>query len=305
MSHHWGYIAAVASAILFGVSSTLNKIALENVNPTIIAGMIYFVAGIFLFLVHLSPFCPKILAKLDTVGTETKITKRDFRILAFVILCGSTIAPLLLLNGLSQTTAINASLLLNAESLFTVAIAYIFLNERCAKREYIGILMLLVGVIFVTTNGAFQKLSLSENLLGNLLIIGACFFWGIDNNLSKFLSRKRDIILVTGLKCFVGGLALLSISLFLGFSFSIPLVSIPYILFVGAFSIAFSILFFLFALRKIGSMRTGVIFSLSSLFGVALAFVVLRESFTIVQGIAGLVMILGIYVLYRCGKKAP
>ena len=212
MSHHWGYVAAVVSAILFGISSTLNKIALENVNPTVVAGMIYFVAGILLFAVHLSPLCPKILSKLDSSETETKITKRDFRILALVILCGSTIAPLLLLNGLGQTTAINTSLLLNSESLFTVAIAFIFLNERCAKREYIGILMLLVGVIFLTTNGAFQKLSLSENILGNLLIIGACFFWGIDNNLSKFLSRKRDIVLITGLKCFVGGLALLSVS---------------------------------------------------------------------------------------------
>ena len=186
---------------------------------------------------------------------------------------------------------------------FKPAGAFIFLNERCAKREYLGILMLLVGVIFVTTNGAFEKLSLSENLLGNLLIIGACFFWGIDNNLSKFLSRKRDIVLVTGLKCSVGGLALLSVSFLLGFSFTIPLISIPYILFVGAFSIAFSILFFLFALRKIGSMRTGVIFSLSSLFGAALAFVLLGEVFTPIQLIAGLIMLLGIYVLYRCGKR--
>src|SRR4030066_2412842 len=303
MSHHWGYVAAVVSAILFGVSSTLNKIALDNVNPTVVAGMIYFVAGIFFFVVHISPLCPRILSKLNTVGTETKIMKSDFRVLAFVILCGSTVAPLLLLNGLSQTTAINASLLLNAESLFTVAIAFIFLKERCAKREYIGILMLLVGVIFVTTNGAFGKLSLSENLFGNLLVIGACFFWGIDNNLSKFLSRQKDIIMVTGIKCFIGGLALLGISFLLGFSFTISLITVPYVLFVGAFSIAFSILFFLFALRKIGSMRTGVIFSLSSLFGALLAFVVLREPFTMIQLIAGLVMILGIYVLYRCGKR--
>jgi drug/metabolite transporter (DMT)-like permease len=305
MSHHWGYVAAVVSAILFGVSSTLNKIALENVNPTVIAGMIYFVAGVFLFAIHLSPLCKKILAKLDSSKTETKITNKDYKTLAFVIICGSIIAPLLLLNGLSQSTAINASLLLNAESLFTVVIAFIFLNERCAKKEYIGILMLLVGVIFVTTNGAFQKLSLTENVIGNLLIMGACLFWGIDNNLSKFLSRKRDIIMVTGLKCFIGGLALLSISFLLGFSFSIPLISLPYILFVGAFSIAFSILFFIFALRKIGSMRTGVIFSLSSLFGAVLAYVVLRESFTIIQLIAGSVMILGIYVLYRCGERKP
>jgi drug/metabolite transporter (DMT)-like permease len=135
MSHHWGYVAAVVSAILFGASSTLNKIALVNVNPTVIAGMIYFVAGILLFTIHLSPLCPKILAKIDSPETERKITKKDFKILALVILCGSTIAPLLLLNGLSQTTAINASLLLNAESLFTVAIAFIFLNERCSKKR--------------------------------------------------------------------------------------------------------------------------------------------------------------------------
>ena len=303
MSHHWGYVGAVISAILFGVSSTFNKIALENVNPTAVAGMIYFVAGIFLFGLHLTPLCGKILTKLDSSETESKMTKRDVRVLVFVVICGSILAPLLLLNGLNITTAVNASLLLNAESLFTVLIAFAFLNERCARKEYIGIFMLLVGVIFVTTNGAFHELSLSENIIGNILIIGACFFWGIDNNLSKFLSKKRDIIMVTGLKCLIGGLALFGLSIFWGFSFEIPLISIPYILFVGAFSIAFSILFFLFALRKIGSMRTGVIFSLSSLFGAVLSFVILREAFTIIQLVAGLIMLLGIYVLYRCGER--
>ena len=296
----------MVSAVLFGVSSTLNKIALEDVNPTIIAGMIYFVAGVFLFAIHLTPLCKKILTALGSSETETKTTSKDVRTLAFVILCGSIIAPLLLLNGLNQTTAINSSLLLNAEALFTIVIAFVFLNERCNKREYLGILLLLIGVIFVTTNGAFQRLTLTENLRGNLLVIGACFFWGIDNNLSKFLSRKRDIIMVTGLKCFIGGSTLIALAFALGFSLSIPLVAIPYILFVGAFSVAFSILFFLFALRKIGSMRTGVIFSLSSLFGAVLAFVVLREAFTAIQLIAGLVMISGIYVLYRCGEiKKP
>jgi drug/metabolite transporter (DMT)-like permease len=305
VSHHWGYVSAVISAILFGVSSTLNKLALEDVNPTVVAGLIYFVAGVFLFVFHLTPLCSKLLARLDTSETERTITNKDYRTLALVIICGSIFAPLLLLNGLNQTTAINTSLLLNAEALFTVVIAYVFLSERCAKKEYIGIVMLLIGVVFVTTNGAFQSLTLTENLVGNLLIIGACFFWGIDNNLSKNLSKKRDIVMVTGLKCFIGGSALLTLSFLLGFSFSIPLSTIPYILIVGAFSIAFSILFFLFALRKIGSMRTGVIFSVSSLFGAVLAFAVLREPFTIIQLGAGLVMISGIYVLYRCGETKP
>jgi hypothetical protein len=49
----------------------------------------------------------------------------------------------------------------------------------------------------------------------------------------------------------------------------------------------------------------GVIFSLSSLFGAFLAFAVLSELFTMIQMLAGLVMVLGIYILYRCRERKP
>jgi drug/metabolite transporter (DMT)-like permease len=284
------------------MSSTLSKIALQSVDPTVIAGMIYFIGGLLLCAIHLTPLSKKILAMLGTAGTEERITNKDFGILTLIILCGSVTAPLLLLNGLSQTTAINASLLLNAEPLFTALIAFIFLSERGTRGEYLGILILFVGVVFVTTNGEFRRLTLTENTFGNLLIIGSCLFWGIDNNLSRFLSKKRDLILVSGLKCLVGGLALLIVSSLLGISLTIPLISIPYLVSVGALSIAFSILLFLFALREIGSMRTGVIFSTSSLFGAVLAYAVLNETFTLTQLVAGLAMLLGVYVIYRRPK---
>ena len=296
-------MSAFVSALLFGISSTLNKVALVNVHPTVVAGMIYFVGGVFLFGIHFSPLSKKILAFFESLEIEPKITMKDFRILALVILCGSVVAPLLLLNGLSQATAVNTSLLLNAESLFTALIAFVFFSERGVKKEYLGIALLLIGVVFVTTNGGFQKLTLTENIAGNLLIVGACLFWGIDNNLSRFLSKKRDIILITGLKCFIGGLALLTIAFVIGVPFSIPLISMPYLLSVGAFSIAFSIVLFLFALRKIGSMRTGVIYSMSSLFGAVLAFLILKEPFSFIQLVAGAIMLLGVYILILYGKR--
>lgn len=300
MTHHWGYVGAIVSAVLFGISSTLNKIALENVNPFLIAALIYFIGGVFLFVVRLSPLNKRVLSLLETpTETETKISSHDYATLGFVILSGAVVAPVLLLYGLAATTAINTALLLNAESLLTVLIALAFLKERGAKKDYLGIVLLLVGVVFLTTSGEFQKLTLTSQIMGNLLIVGACLFWSIDNNLSKFLSKKRDIILITGLKCFIGGSILLATAFSLGISFNVPLISLPYLLSVGAFSIAFSILLFLFALREIGSMRTGIVFSTSSLFGAVFAFAVLRESFTLMQLLAGLVMLLGVYVLYK------
>ncbi len=300
MTHHWGYVGAFASAALFGISSTLNKIALENVHPLVIAGIIYFVGGILLFGIHLSPLHKKLLSLFETTSeTETTISKKDYRMLALVILSGSIIAPLMLLYGLNETTAINASLLLNAESLFTVVIAFTLLKERGARKDYLALFLLLLGMVFVATNGEFNRLTLSTELAGNLLVVGACLFWGIDNNLSKFLSKKRDIVMVTGLKCFIGGGILLITSALLGISILLPLDAVPYMLSVGAFSIAFSILLFLFALREIGSMRTGAVFGVSSFFGALFAFIILREPVTVVRATAGLIMLVGVYILYR------
>lgn len=299
MSHHWGYIGALGSAILFGLSSTLNKISLSNVNPIVIAGMTYFVGGLLLFLLHLTPLHDKLLALFETkTVTDHEISKKDYKTLGLIILFGSVLAPLMLLQGLNLTTAINASLLLSTESLFTAVIAFTFLGERGTKKDYFGMVLLLLGVFVITTDGNLLGLNLNMGITGNLLVLGACLFWGLDNNFCKFLSKKTEIIYITGLKCLIGGSILLVMPLFLGVSYDIPLVSLPYILTVGALSVALSILLFLFALREIGSMRTGVIYSTSSLFGTVFAFFALRESFSIIQLFAGITMLIGVYILY-------
>jgi len=300
MTHHWGYMAAISSALLFGMAATLNKIILEDVHPLIVAGLIYLIAGIVLFFVRLSPLQRLILSIMETpTKTETMIVRRDFVVLALVILSGAVIAPFLFLYGLNETTAVNASLLANTEALFTVLIAFLFFKERETKREYVGILLLVFGAIFVTTNAEFQKLTLMREVLGNALIVGACLFWGIDNNLSKLVSKKRDLVLITALKCFIGGGILLLLSISLKLHFQISLSSVPYLFSVGAFSIGFSIVFFLVALREIGAMKTGVVFSTSSLFGAVFAFVILKEDFSLIQLVAGFVMLLGVYIIYK------
>jgi len=299
MTHHWGYMGAISSALLFGIGATLNKIVLADVHPTIVAGLIYLFAGLALSIVRFSPLRNRVMAVLETpTKTETKISRKDFGILALVVLSGSTIAPLLFLNGLNQTTAINASLLQNTESLFTVLIALLFLKEKACRKDWVGILFLFVGGLFLTTNGEFYRVTLTS-FFGNVLIVTACVFWGVDNNLSRFLSKKEDLILITVMKCLAGGTFLLLLSWALGLKFQIPLFAFPYLISAGAFSIGFSILFFLLGLREIGAMKTGIIFSTSSLFGATFAFIMLRENFSFIQLLAGLVMLLGVYILYK------
>jgi drug/metabolite transporter (DMT)-like permease len=300
MTHHWGYVGAICSALLFGIGATLNKTVLADAHPTVVAGLIYLFAGLALSLVRFSPLRGRVMSVLKTpTETEIKIGRKDFGILALVVLSGSTIAPFLFLNGLSQTTAINASLLQNTETLFTMLIALLFLKEKASRKDWVGILFLIAGASFLTTNGKFYELSLTQSSLWNAFIVVACLFWGVDNNLSKVLSKKKDIILITVLKCLAGGTVLILLSLTLGLELKIPLSAFPYLVSAGAFSIGFSILFFLFSLREIGAMKTGVIFSTSSLFGAMFAFIMLKESFSLVQLMAGIVMLIGVYIIYK------
>lgn len=300
VTHHWGYVGALTAAILFGIGSTLNKIVLSDIHPLVVAGLIYLIAGVVLFFVRISPLNKKILLILRTpTKTEELIYRRDYLYLILVVISGSLVAPFLYMYGLSETTAVNTSLLLNTESLFTVIIAFIFLRERAAKKDYVGMILIIIGAIFITTSGEFMNLELTKGIFGNILVIGACLFWGIDNNLSKFLSKKQDLLLITILKCSIGGIILLILSMVIGITFILPLTTIPYIFTVGALSIGFSIILFLFALREIGAMKTGVIFSTSSLIGALFAFIVLGESITAIQIIAGFIMLYGIYLLYK------
>ncbi|KPU62754.1 transporter [Thermococcus sp. EP1] len=297
MTHHYGYVSAVLAALLFGISSTLNKIALRNVHPMIIAGSIYLTAGIVLMLLRFTPLKDKIIERLEfKVKTQEFFSRRDLLLLTFIVLFGSFLAPLSFMFGLNKTTAVNASLLLNTETLFTVLIAVIVFKEKASRRSIIGIFLILIGAVVISTEN-FKEVELSKGIVGNILILLAGLSWAIDNNLSKLLSVKKDLLLVTSLKGLFGGSALLILAFLMGIPFYIPFQSLPYILTVGAFSIGFSIVLFLFALREIGAMKTGAIFSTSSLIGAFFAFLVLGESFTIIKAFFGVLMFAGVYLL--------
>jgi len=297
MTHHYGYVGAVLAALLFGISSTLNKIALRNVHPMIVAGSIYLTAGIVVMFLRFTPLKDKLLKKLEfKVKTQEFFSRRDFLILTFIVFFGSFLAPLSFMFGLNKTTAVNASLLLNTETLFTVLIALLVFKEKASGRSIIGILLILIGAAVISTEN-FKEVELSKGILGNILIILAGLSWAIDNNLSKLLSVKRDLLLVTSLKGLFGGSALLILASLIGIRFYIPLQSLPYVLTVGAFSIGFSIVLFLFALREIGAMKTGAIFSTSSLIGALFAFLILGESFTAIKAFFGVLVFIGVYLL--------
>ncbi len=93
------------------------------------------------------------------------------------------------------------------------------------------------------------------NILGPLLILFAMFCWGTDNNLTRNISNK-DPVQITRIKSLFAGIVSLSIALVVG----MKILSVRLMLFallLGSFSYGISPVFYIKALERIGSARTG------------------------------------------------
>ena len=298
MSHHWGYVAALCSALLFGVSTTVNKMLLESVSPLTIASLTYVIGGIFLGTVNFLPKKANLVSWLKLPSnTTTEPTRKDGVLLLLIALFGGVLAPSLNLLGLNNTTAVSTALLGNTEALFTITIAFVFLGERGRPKDYAAMVLLIIGAVILTTNLNLQQIRSTGTFLGNVLVVLAAFCWGIDNNLSQVLSVKRSLLQVGSLKGIIGGGLLFAVVSLYGVRIVLSTFAISWLLILGVFSVGLSLLFFLFSLQQIGAMRTGVIFSTGSLFGAVTAFFVLREPIGLVQALAGCLMLIAIYVL--------
>ncbi|WP_336489522.1 DMT family transporter [Methylobacterium nigriterrae] len=283
-SHLWpGVPLALASAILFGASPPFAKLLLDTADPQILAGLLYLGAGIGLSAVNAGR------AVLGIEAPEAPLRHADLPWLGVVVLFGGVAGPLLLMLGLTQTTASSGSLLLNLEGLATMGIAWLVFRENVDRQLLLGAAAILAGAVVLSWQG--QGIHIDT---GALLIAAACVAWGIDNNLTRKLS-SADPVLIALIK----GLAAGSVNLMLGLGRGASLPSIGTIsaaAVIGFVGVGVSLVLFILALRHLGTARTGAYFSLAPFIGAVIALILLREPVTAQLVVAGLLMGLGLWL---------
>ncbi len=283
-SHLWpGVPFALGAAFLFGASTPLSKVLLSAIDPWMLAGLLYLGAGFGLLVVRV------IRSRLQNYAREATLSASDYPLLVLVVVIGGVVGPLLLMFGLLQTTAGKASLLLNLEGLATMAIAWLVFRENVDRRLLIGALAILLGAVVLSWNGSDFHFG-----LGGLMIAGACFAWGIDNNLTRKLSAA-DPVQIAMIKGLVAGGV--NVALAMGLGAQIPNVgTVALAGIVGFFGIGVSLVLFMLGLRHLGTARTGAYFSMAPFIGAALAVAMLREPVTWQLVAAAFLMLSGLWL---------
>lgn len=287
-----GYLSAILASALFGAVPTIAKPVTSNINILLLSSMAYLIAAL--------TFTP-IIKK-----SKLSFTKKDYYILVTVAICGAAAAPYLYFVGLRQSSAADTSLLSNAEIMFTVLFSLLFFKEKLKPVGLISVGLVLTGVVVVTTNLQFSE-SLFHLNVGHFLIVGATLLWALDNNLSRIISIKMDTARLVQLKSAIGGSILLGVIFVLQIPLVIDTTQIPYIILLSVLGFGGSLYFFLQSLKRIGTIRTIMIFSSSSVFGLVFAAIFLHEQISLYQIIAIVIMLTGIFLINRqeTVKKQP
>jgi len=274
---------ALTSALLFGASTPLAKILLgEGLDPLLLAGTLYLGSGAGLGLVLLGR------GRISALSTEAPLRHADLPWLALVVLFGGIAGPVLMMAGLASVHASAASLLLNLESVSTLAIAWLVLRESVDRRLLLGAGAILAGALILSWGGPVSGFG-----WGGLLIAAACLAWGIDNNLTRKISAG-DAVQIACIKGFVAGTVNLGLALARGAPLPGPGLFLAGGL-IGFIGYGVSLVLFVRALRQIGTARTGAYYAIAPFFGTLVAIGLLGEPLTLQLAIAGALMGLGIY----------
>jgi drug/metabolite transporter (DMT)-like permease len=278
-----GVQSALLAAGLFGASTPVAKGLLASVPPQVLAGLLYLGSGLGLGALWFGR------GRARGAG-EAALTQHDLPWLAGAICFGGFLGPLLLLVGLTHTPASAASLFLNLEGVLTGLLAWIVFRENVDRRIALGMVAIVAGGALLAWQGRLEW----GGLLGPVAIAGACLCWAIDNNLTQKVSAS-DPLQIAALKGSTAG----TVNLAIGLSFAPSIPAVPLVctaLVLGFFGYGLSLVFFVRALRNLGTARTGAYFSTAPFVGAILSLVIWREPVTATLFAAGGLMAFGVWL---------
>ena len=263
---------ALAAAALFGASTPLAKLLLGDLPPLALAGLLYLGSGLGLLVVHV---LGRLLARATPgESKEASLEARDYIWLTGAVISGGVVAPALLMWGLSGSGASEASLLLNLEGVVSILVAAFMFREAVGARVWVAAAMMLAaGLVLSWQPHADARLSLHA-----IAIIGACFCWALDNNLTRKISAN-DPVVIAMIKGLVAGSCNLALAFALGLHLPAT-TALAGALVVGFLGYGVSLVLFILALRHLGSARTAAHFGTAPFIGAAIAIFVLGEPFT-------------------------
>jgi drug/metabolite transporter (DMT)-like permease len=291
------YYAMLIVAMSFWGGSWPSAKILVGIAPPLTIGFFRFLTSSILFL---------ILIFLTETQPRRIFQKSNFKILFLVGLTGVFGYGVLFLTGMRFTTATQGAIIAGFNPATVSLVAHLYHKERLPQKwQYSGFLLAFLGVIFVVGIQALLEFNL-DYLVGNLIILGAMFTWGLYSSIGKEAMKKLSPLEVTAGGSIIGAF-LFGIGALTEEVWALPAMVDPMFwmnaLYLGVCVTFIGFLFYFISINKLGATRAGGFINLVPVFGTVFSYFILNDIIYWTYGIGLILVVFGIIIIVFRNKK--
>ena len=295
------FLALTVVSAIWGIASVVIKYTVQFIPPFSFLTIRFVIASIILHF-----FVKKIHKSVGLwrTGKFKDLNKEDIKLfLAGVI--GSSINLVLVFYAFKYTSSIEGTLILAAAPIFTIIGGFYFLKEKVTKKEFIGISITLVGFSLIVFKPLLeQSINFSQDLLGNLIMIGAVFSWVayvlVSKNIFNNKRSNHSPTFITFVTFFSGAITLFPFGIYEILTTQIDFIkAIPGILYMTILSTVVAYTLFEYGVQKIEAGEAELFHYLQPVFTIPVAMIFLGEAFSMLYLIGGLIILIGLYIAER------
>lgn len=213
------------------------------------------------------------------------LNKKDLLILVSMSLISTVGVSIIEAFALKYSSTLNYSFLIRTIILFTIILAYFFLNEKLTLKKLILATLILIGSYLLITNG--QKISLSK---GDIFTLIEALLIAFGNNILGKLATKRLGCNLSSSASFLLGILPLTVITITNNAISIP--KSPLLIILLAIVFLLTMKFRFQAYQHATASFITMIYSFTPVLVSLIAIPVLKETLTLTQIIGGILIIL-------------
>lgn len=280
-------LALIIANIIWGAASPVFKFSLENIPPFTLAFIRFFFASL-LFIPFIAP-------------VWKKMTMKEFLLICLGGLFGITLNISAFFLGLQKTISINAPIIASAGPVFLFFLSVLFLKEKANMKVFIGMLISLIGVLFIILSPVFldgKKLVIGE-IEGNLLFVLATMGSVVNTVIYKSVLKRISALQVTCVSFFISSLTFIPAMSWELKKWSLSELNIQGwtgIVFGVFLSSALAYYLYYYGLSKLLSQEIGLFTYIDPVVAVLIAIPLLAEYPTVYFFIGSLLVFGGIYI---------
>ncbi|MBG9755005.1 DMT family transporter [Lysinibacillus sphaericus] len=207
--------------------------------------------------------------------------------------------------ALERTTSTNAGLISTMNTISIALFSFVLLKEKITKWQLSAMILSLFGVVLVLSKGDWQLLLDFQFNTGDLWMLAAVCVWGLYSVCSKWAMQTTSPLMATFYAGIFGVLMLLP---FTSTDFTFTNVNTSFILsmlYTGIISTVVCMVFWNIGLQKLGATTSGIFLNFNPIFTALLAYLFIGENMSWLQGIGGLIVIVGCYLFTQFKAKVP